>query len=75
MSVGLFRTSTAQGIGARRHQRLRRAANNASTLDRFAERLAEHGDVDRAAREIGKPPPYGRTLLQRLIKRLGPQAC
>lgn len=75
MSTGLFPTSTPQGHGARRHQRLRRAADNLSTLDEFAERLSQHGDVALAAREIGKTPTYGRTLLQRLVKRLGEQAC
>lgn len=75
MTTGLFSTSTAQGIGARKAQRVRRANTIASTLDAFAERLSLHGDVPRAAREIGKTPGYGRTLLQRLIKGLGAQAC
>jgi hypothetical protein len=43
-------------------------------IDRFAERLAEHGDVSRAATEINASQAYGRVLLQRVIKRLGKQA-
>ncbi len=74
MTTGLFRTSTAQGIGARRAQRIRRASSINDTLDSFADRLALHGNVDRAAREIGKSPAYGRVLLQRLRARLGEQA-
>lgn len=75
MSTGLFSTSTAQGIGARRHQRLRRAADELSTLDRFADRLAEHGVVARPAKEIGKSDSYGHVLFAKLKRRLGSQAC
>lgn len=45
-----------------------------SLIDRFAEHLSEHGDVPRAARETGIKTPYGNALLQRIRKRLGPQA-
>jgi hypothetical protein len=44
------------------------------TLDRFADALAEHGDVSRAAAQAGKSAIYGRILLQKLRKRLGWQA-
>lgn len=46
-----------------------------SMIDRLAERLAEHGDVSLAAREIGTSPEYGRVLYQRIKKQLGWQAA
>lgn len=47
---------------------------SSSMLDRLAVRLAEHGDVSLAAREIGTSPEYGRVLFQRIKKQLGWQA-
>lgn len=44
-------------------------------LDHFAELLSEHGDVNKVADELGITHTYGRVLLQRLIKAVGPQAC
>lgn len=68
MSVSLFDTHPAQR--KRRHY----GQQAADTLDRFADRLAEHGDAAKAARQIGKSDAYGRVLLQRIRKRLGAQA-
>lgn len=66
MTTGLFasRSSTAQGIAARSHQRKLRACDD--TLDRFAEALSNHGDPERAAVEIGRARSYGRVLLGKL---------
>jgi hypothetical protein len=48
---------------------------SAKLIDQFAERLAEHGEVARAAKECSVRPAYGRVLLQRIIKRLGVEQC
>lgn len=45
-----------------------------TTLDRFAEALAETGEVATAAASIGVSKDYGKAMLQRLRKRLGWQA-
>lgn len=73
MTTGLFSTrpATAQGIGARAHQRARRLG----AMDAFADRLAEHGEVKLAARECGISASYGRLLFARIKAKLGPQAC
>jgi len=87
VSTGLFQShgSTAQGIGARAHQRsLRKAragggraaqrAAKAAKLAAFAEALSEHGDTSRAAAAVGGGPSYGRVLPSRLRADLGWQA-
>ena len=74
MSTGLFSTPTSQGIGARAHQRRRQRSERKDTLNQFAERLAEHGDVARAAAEIGKSASYGRVLFGKIKTKLGWQA-
>jgi len=43
-------------------------------LDRFADYLAEGWKVRDAAREMGLSPLTGDKMLQRLRRRLGPQA-
>jgi DNA-binding PadR family transcriptional regulator len=45
-----------------------------SLIDRFAESLAETGEVKAAAKAIGVTKEYGNALLQRIRRRLGPQA-
>lgn len=70
--MGLFahQSAKANNIG-------RRARNDAKgwrTLQQFADHLAEHGDVARAAEEIGRHEAYGRNLLARLKRELGWQA-
>lgn len=72
MTTGLFNTraASAQGIGARAHQRKQRRA----AIDAFADRLAEHGDVKLAASETGISASYGRVLMARIKARLGAQA-
>jgi hypothetical protein len=74
MSLFAHRTSTAQGIGARSHQRRKNDARRNDTLDRFAEALSEHGDLSRAAAAVGKSAAYGRVLFARIRKQLGEQA-
>lgn len=44
------------------------------TIDHFAELLAEGYGVTKAARMLGVEPTYGNAMLQRIRKRLGPQA-
>lgn len=45
-----------------------------SLIDRFAEHLAECGNVAIASRRVGVSSAYGNAMLQRIRKRLGPQA-
>lgn len=53
-----------------------------TTLDRFCDLIADHnlatgdrgGDCQRAAERLGFPREYGNSLLQKIRKRLGPQA-
>jgi hypothetical protein len=45
-----------------------------TTLDRFAELLAEGFTVSKAAQQLGVSSAYGNAMLQRIRKRLGPQA-
>jgi hypothetical protein len=45
-----------------------------SKLDQFAEYLAEGKSVPEASRLVGIYSGYGNALLQRIRKRLGPQA-
>lgn len=68
---GLFANrGTHQGRAFKAYQN-RRARD---TLNHFADRLAEHGDVRQAAAEIGRSEQYGYTLLKRLRDKLGWQA-
>lgn len=64
---GIFYTA-GQGRNFRRRRR------TGDALDRFAEALSRHGDVRRAAMEIGLKPESGNGMLQRIRKRLGDQA-
>lgn len=75
MSTGLFqnRGSTAQGIGARAHQRTLRAQRSGN-LDAFAENLSLHGDVARGSAAVGISAASGDTYLSRIRKQLGWQA-
>lgn len=43
-------------------------------LDTFAERLAEGLTVAQIERQLNLPHRYGNAMLQRIRKRLGPQA-
>lgn len=43
-------------------------------LDHFAERLSEHGDVARAAAQLGRSPSWGGAQLRKLRQALGAQA-
>lgn len=45
-----------------------------TSLDKFADLLADGYEPGAAALMLGFTPSYGRTMLQKLIKRLGPQA-
>jgi hypothetical protein len=45
-----------------------------SLLDRFAEELAECGDIAAASAAIRVPEGTGRDLFERICVRLGPQA-
>lgn len=44
------------------------------TRDALADRLAEHGHVGRAAREVGVSESYGRVLFGEIRRELGWQA-
>jgi hypothetical protein len=43
-------------------------------LDHFAERLSQHGDIVRAAEQLGRTPAWGRKQYILICQRLGPQA-
>lgn len=70
--TGLFHTPHNQNV---RRVSGNRAKETGDTLNAFAERLSQHGDVARAAAQIGKSPAYGRVLLQRIIAGLGREQC
>lgn len=44
-------------------------------IDRFAEALAETGDVPSAAAALGIDRNYANSLFATIRKQLGPQAC
>jgi hypothetical protein len=43
-------------------------------IDHFAEKLAQHGDVARAASQLGQSEAWGNRQLALIRKQLGPQA-
>lgn len=51
-----------------------RKRNSEATLDRFADLLADGVTPEAAPERMGYCAAYGRTLLQKLRKRLGSQA-
>lgn len=52
----------------------RPAAPVTSLLDRFAEEIAEHGDIARASTAIRVPIGTGQDLFSTLCRRMGAQA-
>jgi hypothetical protein len=50
------------------------ARTELSKLDQFAEHLANGLSVHDAARAVGWQTSHGNSMLQRIRKRLGPQA-
>ena len=51
-----------------------RKTYDTETIDRFAQFLADGYSVRQAATSLGLSFAYGNALLQRIRKRLGPQA-
>lgn len=51
-----------------------RTGQKAEKCDLYAERIAEHGDRNRASIELGISQSYGRVLWAQIIKPLGWQA-
>lgn len=49
--------------------------NKLSRMDRFAEHLARGSSIAAASAAVGVSAPYGNSIMQRIRKRLGPQAC
>jgi hypothetical protein len=43
-------------------------------IDHFAENLSQHGDVVKAAAQLGKSRGWGHAALRKLRKALGEQA-
>lgn len=75
MTTGLFRPTPSNGLAFRAFQQARRReAKQSSTLDAFAEALAETGCTNAAAARVGVSKDYGRALLGRIRKQLGRQA-
>jgi hypothetical protein len=69
-SKGIFPAPASHGLALRSRNRIVAKAR----LDAFAELLAEGHEPGAAAVILGHLPDYGRVLLQRIRKRLGPQA-
>jgi hypothetical protein len=69
-SKGIFAAPSSRGLSLRALNR-RKAKGK---LDDFAELLAEGASPAEAAVKLGHMPHYGRVLLARICKRLGPQA-
>lgn len=51
-----------------------RTGDKALKRDAYADRLAEHGDRNRASKELGISASYGRVLWAEIIRGLGWQA-
>lgn len=77
--------SAGYAFGGKRARMMRAkldALRERNRLDQFAELLAHHdlesghpgGDVPECARAMGLRPVDGNAMLQRIRKRLGPQA-
>jgi hypothetical protein len=73
MSVGGLFTHCGHNQGRAFH--VHRVRDGKRKLNEFAEMLAEGVAPADAAVELGHTPPYGRVLLQRLIKGLGKEQC
>jgi hypothetical protein len=53
----------------------KRKPRGTRVIDRFAEALANCGDVHVAAEQLGLNRDYANSLFARIRKELGPQAC
>lgn len=72
MTSGMFSNRTS---GNGRNFKAARQRESRDMLNRFADRLAEHGDVKRAAAQLGRSPAWGAAQLAAIRKGLGDQAC
>lgn len=43
-------------------------------IDHFAERLSQHGDIAKAAAQLGQPEEWGKRQLAAICRRLRAQA-
>ena len=73
MGTGLFLHKGSNNQG--RHFAVWKAREGKRKLDEFAELLSEGVSPTNAALQLGHTAPYGRVLLQRIIKRLGKEQC
>jgi hypothetical protein len=77
VTVGLFPAPASKGIPLRNLNRQKKAARLRSDRDKmlaFADLLAEGYEPEAAALMLGWVPEFGRTMLQRICKKLGAQA-
>ena len=72
MSTGLF---THRSHNQGRAFKAYRARQRKSKLDDFAEALANGASPHEAAEALGHQASYGRTLFQRIVKKLGKEQC
>jgi hypothetical protein len=73
---GLF-PSSGQGLALKAYNERKKRAKLRSDRDKmlaFADLLAEGYEPDAAALMLGWVPEFGQTMLQRIVKKLGPQA-
>jgi hypothetical protein len=70
--MGLFAN---QGTNQGRAFKQYRAHKGAEVLDSFADLLADGVSTGHAAMKLGFTPGHGRVLLQRIVDKLGWQAC
>jgi hypothetical protein len=76
VAAGMFAHRTRQPAKLK-GSRLAAAAREAEArqmLDHFADRLADHGDVKRAAAALGRSEAWGKLRLRDLRRSLGWQA-
>jgi hypothetical protein len=74
---GLFPKPSAQGLPLKAYNQRKKAAKLRSDRDKmlaFADLLAEGYEPEAAALMMGWVPEFGRTMLARICKKLGPQA-
>lgn len=77
-SKGIFLAPSSKGIPLRAYNLRKKAAKIRTDRDKmlaFADLLAEGYEPDAAALMLGWVPEFGGTMLGRLIKKMGPQAC
>lgn len=74
---GLFPAPASKGLPLRAYNQRKKTARLRSDRDKmnaFADLLADGYEPEAPAIMLGWVPEFGDTMLQRIIKKLGPQA-